>query len=142
MNRDRIKVDVQTLIHALEDNDRMGDYYLNLKTGRVEFISMNYLPEQEEIKAELEDNSDDFQEILPFPSSKSFQIMVDFAEQLKEEKVKRTLLRLLNQKKPFSKFKNALYEYPEIRERWFTYHHKKMKDLQEGKNSFQKWNSF
>jgi len=78
---DKIKIDMRILIVALEDNRRMGDYCLNLKSGKIGLISSEYRPEQEEIKEEFEDNSENFLDITPIPSSKSYQIMVSFAEQ-------------------------------------------------------------
>ena len=43
---DKIKIDSQMLIVALEDNNGLGEYYLNLNSGKIELISSGYLPEQ------------------------------------------------------------------------------------------------
>jgi len=126
---DKIKIDTQMLVVALEDNSGMGDYYLNLKSGKIELISRGFLPEQEEIKKEIEELNENFLDITPIPSSKSYQIMVSFVEQLKIEKIKIRMLNVLNRKKPFDNFKNTLLNFPEIREQWFRYHDEKMKEI-------------
>ena len=62
---------MRMLIVALEDNNRMGGYSLNIKSGKIELISNEYLPEQEKLKEESEDNSEGFLDITPMTSSKS-----------------------------------------------------------------------
>ena len=126
---DKIKIDIQMLIIAFEDNSGSGEYYLNLKSGKINFINSESLPEQEELKKEIENNYENFLEIVPIPSSKSYQVMLSFAEQLNIEEIKTRLLNVLNRKKPFNKFKNTLLDFPAIREKWFKYHDAKMKEI-------------
>ncbi len=128
-NMDKIKIDIQMLIIALEDLSGMREYYLNLKSGEIILISSENLPEDGENKKEIENHLDDFLAIIPIPSSKAYQIMKDFAEQLPLEKLKIRLLNVVNRKKPFSNFKDVLLDFPAIRKQWFKYHHDKMEEI-------------
>ncbi len=48
--------------------------------------------------------------------------MEDFVSGLPDGEEKRTLNRALSWKKPFSNFKQALYEMPELRKAWHAFH--------------------
>jgi len=79
---------------------------------------------QEEI-AEIEAYSDDYLEIAPMNSHRSFQIMKDFAEVLADEKYKDRLLNILNGAKPFRHFKYEI-EGSAYREQWFPFRNQEM----------------
>lgn len=117
------------LMIALEDSNGMGEYYLNLKSGDIVLISNGDHLEDEVSKKEKGNHPEDFLDIIPIPSSKAYQIMVNFAEQLSLQKVKIQLLNVLNREKPFSNFKDILLDFPEIREQWFKYHYDKMEEI-------------
>jgi hypothetical protein len=55
--------------------------------------------------------------------------MVKFTETLKSKSIKNHLASLLKHRKPFYNFKNTLFNYPKIREKWFTYRDKKMEEI-------------
>ena len=52
--------------------------------------------------------------------------MEDFAAQLTDKHIQDKLFMVLNQRKPFRRFKDTLLDYPKIREQWFKYHDKRM----------------
>lgn len=57
--------------------------------------------------------------IEPYPSSVWYRDMVDFAEELSDERAARRLLRALDGRGAFRRFKNELYdEYPELVSVW------------------------
>ena len=116
-----IKIKNQELIAALEDSSGFQESFLNLKTGKIYPIISEFLPVQEEIKDDIEQNPDNYIEIIPIYSSESYQIMVNFAEQLNNNKVKNHLFKSLNQKSPFRGFKDVLLNYPDIRDQWFEF---------------------
>jgi len=61
--------------------------------------------------------------IEPYPSSVWYRDMVDFAEELSDERAARRLLRALDGRGAFRRFKNELYdEYPELVSVWHAFH--------------------
>lgn len=76
---------------------------------------------QEELE-ELENNFADYIEIERPQSKDSFEIMVDFAEQLNDKSLlKVKLINALNNKKPFREFKQLIDNSGDYREEWFEF---------------------
>jgi Uncharacterised protein family (UPF0158) len=67
-----------------------------------------------------EANEDDYYHIVGMDSRESFQVMEDFAEQVKNEMYRGVLLRILDRPKPFRNYKDEV-EYGDLREEWFTF---------------------
>lgn len=126
---DKLEIDLQSLIAALQSNNEIGQDYLNLKTGEIEMILDDLYLEEDPIKKNIENNLDDFEYIDPIPSWVSYNLMVKFTETLESESIKNYLASVLNKRKPFYNFKNALLNYPKIRQKWFTFHDKKMEEM-------------
>ena len=109
--------------------------YLNLKTGELIFTpdfdeniyaDREYYEEQLE---ELENNWGDYAEIEKPRSKDSFDIMVDFAEQLEENsQLKDKLFNALNKKKPFSQFKFEIDNSGKYRQEWFDFKQEKLEN--------------
>jgi hypothetical protein len=102
--------------------------YLNLKTGRLiatPDFEMNFDDGKEFYEEELEEienNWGDYAEIERPYSSDSFKFMVEFAEQLKDgNRLKDRLFDALNKNKPFSRFKLAIDNSGEFRQKWFDF---------------------
>lgn len=75
--------------------------------------------------AEIEANSEDYLQIEPMSSRRSFQIMEDFAQILTDEKYKIRLLNILDRAKPFGHFKFEI-EGSAYREQWFAFRNQEM----------------
>ncbi len=109
--------------------------YLNLRTGELIFTpdfdeniyaDKEYYEEQLE---ELENNWGDYAEIEKPRSKDSFDIMVDFAEQLAENnQLKDKLFNALNKKKPFSQFKFEIDNSGKYRQEWFDFKQAKLEN--------------
>lgn len=69
----------------------------------------------------LEDTEDRYVEIERWYSSDAYDLMVEFAEQAHDPRVRDRLLEVLQGKKPFRRFKDALFEWPSVREAWFAF---------------------
>jgi hypothetical protein len=63
----------------------------------------------------------DYLEIEKMESWDSFRIMEDFANIIDSVKLRGDLIYVLNQKKPFSKFKYVIDNSGEYREKWFAF---------------------
>ena len=71
---------------------------------------------------------DDYFEFEGFESHESFQIMVDFAESVDDQKLQNRLIYALNKSKPFSNFKWQVDNSGEYRQQWFDF--KKMRYIE------------
>ena len=101
------------LAEALQDQ-QYGEttWTFDPRTGEV-VPSMDELDDEDE----HEDEEPDPQLVViePYPSSVWYRDMVDFAEELSDERAARRLLRALDGRGAFRHFKNELYdEYPEL----------------------------
>jgi hypothetical protein len=118
-----------------QEMDCSNRCYLNLKTGELIFTpdfdeniyaDREYYEEQLE---ELENNWGDYAEIEKPRSKDSFDIMVDFAEQLEENnQLKDKLFNALNKKKPFSQFKFEIDNSGKYRQKWFDFKQAKLEN--------------
>jgi 3-polyprenyl-4-hydroxybenzoate decarboxylase len=128
-----IEIDASELCDALEDHNGGVHYHLDRQTGELLRMS-EYVESDEEIQ-EMTDRMDEepgrWVEIEPLESSDSFRIMEDFAAGLPDGEQKRTLQRALTWKKPFSNFKQALYEMPELKQQWHAFHDERIRKVAE-----------
>lgn len=63
----------------------------------------------------------DYLEIEKMDSHESFRVMEDFAETVDSVRLRQDLFQVLNQKKPFSKFKYVVDCSGGYREKWFAF---------------------
>ena len=66
-------------------------------------------------------NWDDIIEFKKMDSSYSFDIMVDFVEQLDNSLLKKKLIKILNRSKPFKNFRLQIDNSGEYRQKWFDF---------------------
>lgn len=126
----RIKIDMDSLAIALEDNSGMMNHFLDKQTGELVFVNeYDMADEEEEIKKLIEDDPSRFLWVEPLPSNRGFRIMEEFVESLPDGEAKMILCKALSWKKPFSNFKDALCDYPDIRKQWFEFHDKVLGEL-------------
>jgi hypothetical protein len=116
---DHLRVDAGDLIDALEYHLEDASCLLDLESGEV--IHAADMPEDEDL-----DDPDRYLVIPAMDSFDSFQIMEDFVEGLPEGEACRALARALRLPRPFRCFKDTLFEFPSLRERWFKFQHDRM----------------
>lgn len=120
----RIHISLDELANALEDHCFFTHYYLDRETGEIIIQSENDLSEREEIVGEIEspfpvyDDGERYIPIEPMESRRGLDIMESFAESVEDGETRRRLLGALSRKKPFRSFKDVLYDYPDLGERW------------------------
>jgi hypothetical protein len=134
----KLKVDVEDIAMIMENQDRFGNqYYLDTETGETVVIpdelmnaledgesceglpawELELLPQAKEIFA----GNDRYQEIPIRFSSEGYDLMVEFAEGVADQKIQRQLYIALDGKGAFRRFKNVLREYPELEKQWFQF---------------------
>jgi hypothetical protein len=127
---DRITIDAEDLIMALQSNDFGFAHYLDSSTGEVVFLGDEDVVEEDaQLRSLLEDDPDRFVGIVPISSSESWQIMADFIEQLTPGVIAERLSDALRHRKPFRSFKDTLLNYPDLREDWFAFEFRRMLEI-------------
>jgi len=117
-----LKIDLDELCSAMEDSSYEHEYYLDLETGEILFIS-DYMDDEEtgKLKDQVEENSDRYERIPEAESHEGYEDMVDFIDTVKDERLVGLLEVAINGKGAFRRFKDVLLNYPEERESWFHF---------------------
>jgi hypothetical protein len=123
-------VNAADLIMALESRNGDMAWYLDLTTGDVLPMSVENALDDEaaELSLLLDDHPERFLPIEPIGSNEGFRIMELFVESLLAGLPAERLRTALGQQRPFRRFKDELLAWPELRERWFRFHHACMRE--------------
>ncbi len=122
-------------IEEIADNLDCGmRCFYNLKTGEMKtilnfesWIGADEEPWEEESN-EIDENWGDYFEFTGFKSHESFQLMVDFAENVDDRRLQNKLINVLSKPKPFQNFKWQIDNSGDYRQQWFDF--KKMRYIQ------------
>ena len=117
-----LKIDLDELCSAMADSSYEHEYYLDLETGEILFIS-GYMDDEEtgKLKDQVEEDSDRYERIPEAESHEGYEDMVDFIATVKDERLAELLEVAINGKGAFRRFKDVLLNYPEERESWFQF---------------------
>jgi len=129
MEKKALNINLDELCEAMEDSSYENEYFLDLKTGEVLFIS-DYMDDEEtrELKDRIEEDSDRYERIPKAESHEGYQDMVDFIATVDNEHLAELLEVAINGKGAFRRFKDVLLNYPEERERWFKFKDERMEE--------------
>jgi hypothetical protein len=123
----RIRINADEMIMALDDHDDLVTWYLDRENGELLRVSEALLgDEDEELSARIEAGPDRYLYIEPLPSAFGYRLMEEFAGALDDPGVRAALERALDGRRPFRAFKDALLDYPPVRERWFRFKEERM----------------
>jgi hypothetical protein len=124
-----LKIDMDELCSAIEDNSYEHEYYLDLETGEILFLS-EYLDDEErgKLRGRIDDDPRRYERIPKAESHEGYEDMVDFIATVKDERLVELLEVAINGKGAFRRFKDVLLNYPEERERWFQFKDDKMEE--------------
>ena len=122
MEKKALKINLDELCSAMEDSSYEYEYYLDLETGEILFIS-DYMDDEEtgKLKDQVEEDSDRYERIPEAESHEGYEDMVEFIATVKDERLVELLEVAINGKGAFRRFKDMLLNYPEERERWFQF---------------------
>jgi Uncharacterised protein family (UPF0158) len=115
-----LTIDLEELTWALNARDPLGEssHWLNIESGTI----LSLIGPDADDEADEDPRDDDrWLFIEPIESSEAFRVMEDFVDQCGNDRLARALGRALRQRKPFSRFKDALAARPAQREAWFAF---------------------
>ncbi len=129
MEKKTLKINLDELCLAMEDSSYEHEYYLDLETGEILFIS-DYMDDEEtgKLKDQVEEESDRYERIPEAESHEGYQDMVEFIATVKDEHLAELLEVAINGKGAFRRFKDVLLNYPEERESWFQFKDDRMEE--------------
>ena len=119
----KLTLDRQDLILALTSNlgEHDAAYYLDTEAGELILFCEDFkadpsygIPEDIAVNPR-------YLEIIPFRSHDTFPLMEDFVSTLPEGEIANRLTKALEGKKPFRRFKDTLYDYPDIQDKWYQF---------------------
>lgn len=82
----------------------------------------------EDVLNELDENWGNYLEIERMESHESFDVMVEFAEDVDSRELHDTLINVLNRKHPFGNFKWVIDNSGPYRQKWFDFKAQSLKD--------------
>jgi len=124
-----LNINLDELCEAMENSSYENEYFLDLETGEIFFIS-DYMDDGEtsELKDRIEEDSDRYERIPKAESHEGYQDMVDFIATVDNERLAELLEVAINGKGAFRRFKDVLLNYPEEREKWFKFKDERMEE--------------
>jgi hypothetical protein len=122
MEKKALKVNLGELCEAMESNSYEHEYFLDLETGEILFIS-DYMGDEEarEVTDRIEEDSERYEPIPRAEPNEGYQDMVDFITNIDNEHLAELLEVAINGKGAFRRFKDMMHNYPEESERWFKF---------------------
>lgn len=123
-----LQVDSQQINEIAGELDAGCRAFYHKPTGQLVFILdsskfpiIDWEAEDLETLAKIETNPQTYIEIEAMRSGDAYRVMVDFAEQLTNQRLQEKLLRALDKPKPFREFKYVIDNSGIHREEWFAF---------------------
>jgi Uncharacterised protein family (UPF0158) len=109
------QVDLADLALALEDHSDEHTWWFDPATGTLEPRFAGDLSSAPDTDAGLI-------RVDPLPSEVGYRDMEDFAARVREPRTRDLLERAISGRGAFRRFKDALLDYPDLRQAWFAFH--------------------
>jgi predicted nucleotidyltransferase len=116
------RLDLEELCMALEDNSPEMEWWFDPVAG--EAIPRSEGSSWEEVAV---DDPDRLIPVEPIPSEEAYGDMQDFVAAVGDARAKDLLGRAISGRGAFRRFKDALLEFPDLRDAWFSYHDARMR---------------
>ena len=125
-----LRIDLVELCEAMENSSYENEYYLDLATGEILFLS-EYMEDEEtdKLRDRIDKEPDRYERIPQIESNEGYEDMRDFIATVKNEHLTELLEVAINGKGAFRRFKDLLLNYPEERERWFKFKDDRMQEI-------------
>ncbi|MFC5996097.1 UPF0158 family protein [Pseudonocardia hispaniensis] len=107
------EVDLAELVDAIDDRTPEISWWIDPGTGRIR--STPDAVDREGLVA------DGWVRITPTQSRESYRDMADFVEGVQHRRAADLLDRALSGRGAFRRFKNTLFEFPELRDQWYRF---------------------
>jgi len=107
-----LRIDLDELCSAMEDSSYEHEYYLDLKTGEILFIS-DYMDDEESdrLRNDIDQEFDRYERIPRVESHEGYEDMEDFIATVEDEHLAELLEVAINGKGAFRRFKDVLARY-------------------------------
>ena len=112
------KIDLGSLCEALEDHSGESTWWFDPDSGQVERQTDTFLEEEEDEDREARG----LIAIDPVPSHESYGDMEDFVASVRDPRARDLLERAIQGRGAFRRFKDTLFEFPDLRQAWFGLH--------------------
>jgi predicted nucleotidyltransferase len=113
-------IDLDLICQGLEDHSPESSWWFDPRTGDVEPWFESSLQEGDEPE------SRGLIWIEPVDSSESYGDLEDFTAQVRDHRARDLLERAISGRGAFRRFKDTLFDFPELREAWFAFHDARM----------------
>lgn len=113
------KIDLSDLAEALEDHSYEHEWYIDRATGEI-LMMFDYVDDVEDLEGR------DLVGIATISSDESYQDLVDFSTRVREPQARALLMRAIEGRGAFRRFKDTLFEFPDLRKDWFAFHDTRM----------------
>ena len=124
-----LKIDLDELYDAMENSSYEVEYYLDLETGEILFVSEGMDDEETgKLKNQIEEELGRYEPIPKAESYEGYRDMQAFIATVEDDHLSELLEVAINGKGAFRRFKDVLLNYPEERERWFQFKDDRMKE--------------
>jgi hypothetical protein len=124
-----LKIDLDELYDAMENSSYEVEYYLDLETGEILFVSEDMDDvETVKMKNQIEEELGRYELIPKAESYEGYRDMQAFIATVEDDHLSELLEVAINGKGAFRRFKDVLLNYPEERERWFQFKDDRMKE--------------
>jgi hypothetical protein len=113
-------VDLDALCEALEDHSDFLRWFVDPATGEV-------LAWSDDMEEEPDPEERGCLFIDPMPSHEGYRDMADFVGRVSDRRAADLLARAIEGRGAFRRFKDTLFEFPELRQTWFEFHDVRMR---------------
>ncbi len=114
------RIDLSEVCDALEDHSPEQHWYLDRATGEL-LVTFDF----DETDESLDER--DLIGIEPLPSHEAYEDLADFTQRVADPKARDLLARAIEGRGAFRRFKDTLFEWPELRQTWFEFHDARMR---------------
>ncbi len=119
---DLSRVDLGDVATALDDHSDFGRWWIDADTGEV-WLWSGEAEERADFDPELRPGA---RSIDPLPSSVGYRDMEDFITRVTDRRAADLLERAIAGRGAFRRFKDTLFEFPELRQAWFEFRDARM----------------
>ena len=124
-----LKIDLDELYDAMENSSYEVEYYLDLETGEILFVSEGMDDEETgKLKNQIEEELGRYEPIPKAESYEGYRDMQAFIATVEDDHLAELLEVAINGKGAFRRFKDVLLNYPKEREKWFEFRDGRMEE--------------
>jgi hypothetical protein len=115
-------VNLAEFVYALDDHSALTEWWFDPTTGELEPWSLDRVDDDGEEHPEERG----FLHVEPITSHDGYRDMEEFVERVRDPRARELLARAIEGRGAFRRFKDTLFEFPELRELWFRFRDARM----------------